>query len=772
MTKDYGKFSEDGREYIINDPKTPRPFDNFIWNDSILANIQQTGAGYTDYQIGDTEMTKLSTGIGRICDFDVFGRDSFMNRLIYIRDNETGEFWNLGWEPVRAAYDSFECRHGIGYTTIESETNGVKAKYKMFVPAGKDPVELWTITLETETERNLTVFTYTQISFKYMWGFNSYGDMFYRCSEMNKENNMMVFSKEPFITPHNHQTGFLAADVEINGFDGSKDFFVGTYNTLSDPEAVVEGKCRGSIGSSDATISVLQFDMKLEGTKEINLVFGVADSVDNAAALKNKYLSNFDAAFKELKTTKEKMFNHNTFTTPDPVFNAQANCWNKQQALFGAEWCRWGWMGYRDIVQHGMGVSNFRPDLTRKIIVDALKHQYSHGLALRGWNPVDTKEYSDSALWLIYTLTSYLKETGDMALLDEVVPYYDKGEATVLGHIDCALDFLEANKGCHDLLLIKFGDWNDSLTGIGKEGKGESVWLSMAYAEALKQMGTLVETLGNDDKAANYRSRYEAMITAINDNAWDGKWYLRGYCDNGEAIGSHENVEGQIYLNVQSWAMICGAATGERMNTIMNSVSELLDTPLGYKLITPTYETFNPIIGRVTSMQPGICENGTIYAHGNAFFIKGLYAMGETEKAYQLYKKVTPAFANSEDCMKKKNPGYVYANCYYGPEHKNSPFKMEFAWVTGSIAWFYNILFDDMLGIKRDYNGIEIAPQLPEEWGTVEAVRSFRGKELNVTLKGAGNVVKSITLNGTAVNVTFIPTEDLLDENNIVVELA
>lgn len=771
--KTYGYFNKDGSEYIITDPKTPRPFDNFIWNDSLFANVQQTGTGYTDYQIDDFELTKLSTGIGRICDFDVFGRDSFMNRLIYIKDNDTGEFWNVGWEPVKKACESYECRHGIGYSVIANVTDGIKAVFRLFVPIGKDPVELWTLTVESETQRNLSIFVYSQISFKYMWGFNSYGDMLYRDSFFSPEHNMMVFTKHPMVSPHEFQTGFMAADKEVAGFDGSKDSFVGMYNTLNEPEAVVDGKCRSSIGSSDATISALQFDLpELNGNETINIVFGVADTKENAAKLKNKYLSNIKASFEALKLEKQEMFEHNKVISPDHTFNFMLNRWNKQQALFGAQWCRWGWMGYRDIVQHGMGVSNFRSDLSRNIIITALEHQYSGGLALRGWNPDDTKEYSDSALWMVFTLTSYLKETGDIDLLAEDVPFYDKGTASVLEHIDRALDFLEANKGIHDLLLIKFGDWNDSLTGIGKEGRGESVWLSMAYAEALKEMAHLAEWLKDPEKQNNYLKRYESIIESINTHAWDGKWYLRGFCDNGLPIGSHTNTEGRIYLNVQSWAFICGAAKGERKQIILDSVNEMLDTPLGYQLITPTYKTFDPVVGRVTALEPGICENGTVYSHGNAFFIKGLYAVNEADLAYKLYQKVTPAFCSEDDEFKKQNPAYVYANGYFGPEHRNSPFKMEFSWVTGSIAWFYNILFDDLLGIKRDYDGIRIAPQIPASWDELEAVRNYRGRTLNIKISRNGGIVKRITLNGENINDNFISLEQLQTENKLIIELA
>ena len=771
--KIYGDFNKDGSEYIITDPKTPRPFDNFIWNDSLLANIQQTGTGYTDYQVENHELTKLSTGIGRICDFDVFGRDSFMNRLIYIRDNDTGEFWNVGWEPVKKAYDNYQCRHGIGYTIIENTTNNLKATFRIFVPIGKDPVELWTLELESidGRKRNISVFIYSQISFKYMWGFNSYGDMLYRDSAFSQENNMMVFSKHPFIKPHEYQTGFMAADRQIDGYDGSKDFFVGMYNKLNEPEAVIEGKCRNSTGSSDATISVLQFNMpELSAKEKINFVFGVSDSLANAVKLKNKYLTKTDVAFDELKAEKQKMFDHNKVITSEATFNSMLNHWNKQQTLLGAQWCRWGWMGYRDIVQHGMGVSNFRPDLTRNIIVEALKHQYGSGLALRGWNPDDRKEYSDSALWMVFTLTSYLKETGDKNLLNEDIPFYDKDSASVLGHVDRALDFLEANKGSHDLLLIKFGDWNDSLTGIGKEGRGESVWLSMAYAEAMREMAKLAQWLELHQKQQNYLERYESIINAINTHAWDGNWYIRGFCDNGKPIGSHKNTEGKIYLNVQSWALICGAANEERKTLLLSSINDMLDTPMGFKLITPTYSTFDPVIGRVTALEPGICENGTVYSHGNVFLIKGLYASGDADSAYQLYKKTTPAFERENNKYKQRNPAYVYANGYFGPDHRNSPYKMEFSWITGSIAWYYNVLFEDLLGIKRDYTGIKIAPMLPEEWTDgFKAVRHYRGHQLNIEVNGNARQIEKIVFNGKELSSDFIEEDQMQAINTVTV---
>ena len=800
-TPDCGHFSKDGLEYVVTRPDTPRPFDNMLWNKQLLGNVQQTGAGYTDYQIGSFEMTKLSQGIGRICDFDVYGRDTFLNRLVYVRDNKTGKFWNVGWEPVKAKPTRFRARHGLGYTILENTTDGVAASFRVFVPAGDEPAEYWTLRLRPLPEpersgskfagskvpgskpanlrtcelgtRDLTVFVYEQISFKYMWGFNSYGDMFYRNSRLDAKRNMAIFTKHPFVTPHPWQTGYLAADRKIDGFDGSKDFFVGTYNQLNEPEAVVKGRCTGSVGSSDATIAALQFDLgkvKAGETVEINLVLGVSDSEAHAAAAARKGLASVEKKFAALVAAKKALAARNAARTPDPVFDSTFNAWHKQQALFGAEWCRWGWMGYRDIVQHAMGCSSFYPERTREILLTALRHQYSSGLALRGWNPIDTKEYSDSALWLVFTLCAYLRETGEKDFLKVEVPFYDKGKATVLGHIQRALDFLERNKGAHRLLLIKFGDWNDSLTGIGKGGKGESVWLSMAYSEALQQMAHLYGWLGDAPAAMDALSRASAINDALNREAWDGDWYVRGFDDDGNAIGSRKNREGQISLNTQSWAILCGAASPARRKKILAAIDKRLKTPLGYQLMSPAYRHFDPVIGRVTSMEPGICENGTIYTHCNSWMVLALLRAGLTERAWSLYRDATPAYGDSP--LKKANPRYVYGNCFFGPEHRNAPYRMEFNWITGSIAWFFNIELDEMLGIRRDYEGLTIAPRLPKDWKGFTQDRTWRGRTFHVTVKGGGDKVKRVTVDGAPLPSPFVPEALVKNGSQIVVEMA
>lgn len=765
MAYRYGYFNEEGTEYIVTDPATPRAFDNFLWNDVLFSNVQQTGVGCCDYQIGDREAVQLLTGNGRVCDFDIFGRDTLMSRLVYVRDNGTGEYWNVNWEPVRKKYERYRCAHGLGYSVISTTVEGIGSEYTIFVPQGSDPVELWKLKTENKSgsPRDLSVFLYNQFQFRYKWGFDSYGDMLFRSSHFNREQNAVVVRKHPHVRPHDYLTAFLTSDEPIAAYDGSREAFVGAYATLAEPRAVVDGRCSDTPGSADATVGAVQYDFTLAPgeTKEITLILGVSDGEDAIPRFREKYLTRFDGCLKELAAEKKKMCSRFSVNTPDGHLNRMLNYWIKEQAAFGAAWCRWGWNGYRDIVQHGFGVSSFQPERTREILLEALRYQYRNGLALRGWNPVDTKAYSDSALWLVFTLVQYIRETGDGGVLDRSVPYYDSEEpASVLEHVEQALDFLETHKGVHGLCLIKFGDWNDSLTAVGKAGRGESVWLSEAYAEALRLMAGLSEFLGRPGKAAEYAGRYEAVRAAVNASAWDGEWYLRCFDDDGKAVGSRGDREGSIFSESQGWALISGIADGERAETVLRSCDAFLRTPQGYRLLAPTFTTPDERIGRISYMEPGICENGTIYSHINIWLILGMLRLGKAEESYGAFQRFTAGYVDGEKDQKGLNPPYIYANCYYGPDHRNSAGKMEFTWITGSISWILNVLMDDLLGIFPDYRGLRIRPCIPGSWKHYEVTRFFRGAEYRISVENpeglsSGRVL--LTVDGTRVEGDTLP---------------
>lgn len=764
MEYKYGYFNKDGDEFVITNPATPRPFDNFLFNDSCYANVHQTGIGCFDYQINGTEGIQLYTGVGRICDYDVFGKDHLYNRLIFIRDNETGDFWTLNWEPVCHPYQSYKCTHGLGYTEIENKTSDTMSKFRIFVPVGKDACELWRISLKNEgaKKRSYSVFTYSQIQFRFKWGFDSYGDTMYRTTRFDEKRNTFYMTKHPFIKPHNYLTAFMTADEKITASEGCQNVFVGEYGTIASPEVVKTGVSRNSIGSANATVCSLRFDITLDAgeNKDINLMLGAGECEDDSLALSEKYLENQDKYFDELKKYYKELYTKNCMKTSDAHLDRLINYWGKHATNFGATWCRWGYNGYRDIVQHGFGVVSFKNERTKEILKEAIQNQYASGMAVRGWNPVDTKAYSDSALWLEFTLTAYLRETGDIAFLNEVYPFRDEGEGTVLEHMDRALDFLEKNKGEHNILLIKFGDWNDSLTGVGKEGKGESVWLSIAYAQALSEMAELAKFLGNTEKEKNYLDRRENIVKAINDNAWDGEWYRRCYTDLGKPIGSKENKYAKMFMEPQCWSLISGVASEERANTLIKAMDEHMKTPVGYMLLTPSFKEFDSTIGRISSMEPGICENGTIYSHTNIWMILGLLKYGKADLAYKLFYEIAPGCITDENKeIKNKCLPYMFANCYLGPEHKNSAFQMEYSWITGSVAWYTNTMENYMIGARPTYNGLVMDPHLPFERASMK--RMFRGAEYDIEIENPGKKFKDvkleITVDGKKISGNIVP---------------
>ena len=765
----YGAFGAEDCAFRIADPATPRAFDNFLWNEACFSCVQQTGVGFFDVQVDDREAVKLYTGIGRICDIETFGRDHLMSRLVYVRDNDTGEFWNVGWEPVCATYENFVCAHDLGCTTIASTVADITASMRIFIPPGADPVELWRISLVNECQRprDLSVFVYNQYSLQYKWGFESYGDMIYRGTWYDEPHQALIVQKHPYVAPHPYLTGFLCADRRPDGFDGTRSSFVGDYNTLASPQSVVRGQCGNIPGSADSTIGALQFNLRLQpGQSEVlALANGIADSPDAGVRLGAQCLEDMDSLYEQVLREKNDRIARNRVTTPDAHFDRLVNAWLKQQALFGATWARWGYMGYRDIVQHGYGVSSFAPHRTRRILQEALTHQYSDGTAMRGWNPIDTKPYSDSALWLVFALTAYLKETGDFAFLEETVSYFDEGEATVAGHIDAALECLEKNKGAHGLCLIRFGDWNDSLTGIGKEGRGETVWLSMAYVYALELWAELREFLADPPAATECRRRAETMRQAIGDHAWDGEWFLRAFDDDGAAVGAGACEQGRIYLNAQSWALMSDVCSANRGESILASCDRLLATPLGYRLLSPPYAQRDDHIGRISYMEPGICENGTIYSHGNAFLMFALLRAGMPDRAYEVFRAAAPGYLEGPDSPKQNCPPYIFANCYYGPEHRNNPLQMEYTWITGSVAWFYNAVLDLMIGIRREYGGLTVDPRLPSDWPEAKIERTFRDRQFHVHIRRTGE--KTVMLNGEKMAGTYIPLQDCADVNRI-----
>lgn len=766
-------YEKDGKELWLDEADPARRFDNMLYNKSYMTLIDQWARGRGFYQ----------DPAGRVCNVVSAGR------TIYIRDEETGECFSVNFSPVWRDCSSYRCGSGFNYQIIENVTDGLKVTWRIYVPAGEDPVEVWDLRVQdvSHTHRKVSVFTCVQMNCD---GVDTYGGSLFRIARYEADINGIFVRTDA--APHEDMdfpihNGFLAADRKPDGWDANLEKFIGSRRTAANPEAVEQGRCQARIASMATPTGTMHFRLQISagGQEDLRLVIGACAQIDHAAALRSKYVRgslDSDEHFDALAAERAAMMRNIRVSTGDESIDPMVNLWLKQQVHYGATWVRWGYKGYRDIVQQAQGVLTQDAALARKDLLAACAHQYADGFALRGWHPLDPLRYADCAQWLVSAVTEYVKETGDFALLEEVVPFVDgeggarqaKGvqhmegvsgggefqsagaggesapPATVYEHLLRAMNRLHTDRGPHDLCLIFFGDWNDSLTGVCKKGRGESVWLSMAFCRCALLMQELAAYLGRKDDAARMAAWHAEMADAINRNAWDGQWYLCALDDDGNPIGSKENDEGKIFLNMQSWAQLGRVCDDERWATALVSTYQHLDSGWGLMLNWPTYTKPQSNIGRLSYLRPGACENGSVYTHGNAFLLLAMAERGMADAALKCWHDIHPGNPRRPVTLQPN----VFFNGYDGPDSDNQPGMGGHAWTTGSASWMFFAMTDYILGLRRTYDGIVIRPCLPSAWKTASITRIYRGTTYKVALNNpAGREnppVKKITIDGKA----------------------
>jgi len=733
------QFAEDYRSLTLDTAEPDRPFENMLFNDAYLTRINQNGFG--------NGMTMNEDGhIAHIVENE---------RIVYIRDDETGEVFSAGFAPVYTPYSSYQSTSGIGYQLIENVTSDLKVTWRIFVPVGDNPIEIWDLRIENggDKKRNLSVFTYAEVSLS---GVDLYNGALYRFAEYKKELNAIFILQDAeqhkTINFPNHNA-FFTADRQAESWDALKDAFVGERNHLSLPSAVKNGRCTGSYASVFNPATCLQFKLSLDvgGVEDTRMMIGGCGNEAMIAELKETYLTgnlDADAHFDALLADREKMMENITISAPEESMNYMLNTWVKHQLQYGAKWVRWGYKGYRDIVQNSQGIVYQDLDQAKESLLKACRHQYQDGFALRGWHPTDPMRYADSAQWMIGAFSEYAKESGDIGIFDTEVPYFDEGSDTVYDHLMKAMVRLREDRGAHGLNLIFFGDWNDSLTGVGRKGKGESVWLSMAFARCALLMAELAEELGKADDVALMKTWHAEMSVSINEHCWDGEWYICALDDDGAPIGSKENEEGKIFLNTQSWAVLGDVDQGGRFDQAMESVEKYLDSGWGLTLNHPTYTKPVDNVGRLSYLRPGICENGSVYTHGNAFLLVALLERRKADRALKLWQDVAPG----NPARPIKNPPNVFVNGYHGPDCDLRPGMAEHTWVTGSAGWMNFAVIEYLYGLRRTFKGLTLNPCMPSSWESASIVRTFRGVTYEVTIqnpsKKDGAALSSLTVNG------------------------
>lgn len=753
----FGHFSNEGSEFIFTTPRTPRPMLNYLWNPLLLSGVNQLGGGTGAY--GDRAAAYIDPeGKGRA----VIIKNG--NRYFYLRDEETGACWNPGWFPSRTELDEYSCVHGLGYSRLSGVLNGIKAEARVFIN-GEDPVEIWTITLSNQSDRarKLKLFSFVEFSLTgYKIYSNYYSNLF---AEFDSDHQLLMAYNTTQDRTHGWFNGFIACSEPVSGYDSSRKAFLGTYGNLQCPDAIAAGGCTGSLASNEDMVGVLENAVTLQPgeSRSFHVLIGATDTRERACGVAEKLFApgRIEADFAELLASRERMKETIRIETPDGKVNTLVNNWIKQQVQLCAEAGRDTGKGFRDQLQDAWAIASFNPELAKEKILETLRYQYRDGRCVRGWLPLDTHIYSDGPVWIAPTVNAYLKETGDYSFLDIVVPYLDEGEATVWEHMLTAARYSSEDLGERNLVLAHDGDWNDSLNGIGVGGKGESVWTSIALYFALNHTAEMASSVRKDEAVAEeMKERAVRIKEAVNDKGWDGEWYLAGYNDTGDKVGTHTEEEGSIYLNSQTWALMSGVAEGERVAQCLKAVDERLDSPYGPLTLSPTYTHYRPEIGRLTGFVGGIWENGAPYCHGGTFKIVSDCCLGRGDEAYRTMLKIMPDSESNPSDYSGCEP-YALTNMYFGPDNPRAGQTM-FAWVTGTAGWIFRSATQYMLGFHPGYNSFYLEPVIPAHWGECRIRRSFRGDVYEIRIvnpKGVQAGVAGIRLDGKEVDGNVIPVQ-------------
>ncbi len=761
----YGHFSTDGREYIITNPNTPRPWFNYLFNDLYHCLISQTGGGFS--YLRDPKYYRIHR-------YDHLSSDR-PGRYLYLKDVAKNKVWTLNWQPSREKLSEWEARHGLGYTTLKAAANGIKGSITYFVTR-EAPVELWLVSLKnsTKSRRTLQVYPFVELICGDVALETHYRNilMLYNDAVFDEDSQTIVAFKQPFKSWHKPGYGFFSASFPVESFECRREAFVGPYGDLSDPVAL-KGKKLSSHGCrGEDMVGVLQGTITLKPgeTKEFVVVSGITVKRDEIPSLVKRFRS-VEAATQELVGVKaywQRVLEKVWVETPDPNFNRMTNLWGKYQLFAITHWRGTshyhgaeGGQGYRDTAQDVEGLLSLDVGTAREKLERLLFYQYKNGHAVSGFSEVEGTwenqgvqgviKKADVAVWLPYSVVSYVKETGDTAFLKKEIPFHDGDSASVYEHVLRAVRYLYGARGQHGLPLIGHADWNDAYDHVGVKGKGESVWLGMAFVRACRQVEELAKFIGDSAVAQEMRSKAEELTRIVNDAGWDGAWYLAAFNDNGLKIGSSKNQEGKVPLNSQTWAILSGIVPPERLPSILEKIDRYLDTPYGPALFLPSYTSFNPEIGRVTAFCPGTKENAAVFSHACAFKVVADCTIKRGDQAYATFSKLMPMSKAKQDHDKYKVEPYVWAEYVIGPGSSDRFGEGAFTWNTGTTPWMYVAATEWILGARREFDGLLIDPCFPKHWKKATIRRIFRGTTYEIAIKnpeGVSSGVKQVTVDG------------------------
>jgi cellobiose phosphorylase len=798
----YGFFDDENREYVITTPKTPYPWINYLGSEKFFGLISHQAGGYCFYR--DARLRRLLRYRYNNVPTDVGGR------YFYIRE-EDGSFWSPSYMPVKSELDAFECRHGLGYTKITGERRGLRAEVTFLIPLGHN-AEVHQVRVQNTgaRPRSFKLFSYLEFC---LW--NAYDDMTnyqrnFSIGEVEIEKTATantIYHKTEYRERRDHYA-LYHVNAAVAGFDTDRETFMGLYNGMDAPDAVAKGEPGNSIASGWAPVGSHCLSVTLAPGEQKTFVFTLG-YIENPVAKKwekpgviakdraHDLIKLFStegqvtAALTALRDDWTRLLGYYQVKSSDPKLDRMVNIWNPYQCMVtfnmsrSASYFETGigrGMGFRDSNQDLLGFVHLVPERARERIIDIASTQFADGSAYHQYQPLTKRGnndvgsgFNDDPLWLIFGVAAYIKETGDFAVLNELVPFDNdaKNVATLFEHLKRSFNHVLNNLGPHGLPLIGRADWNDCLnlncfsetpdesfqtTGNRTGRTAESVFIAGMFVGVAPDYAALARKFGQPEDAARAEAEAAKMVDVVLEHGWDGDWFLRAYDFFGNKVGSKDNREAQIFIEPQGFCVMAGIGvkTGEARKAL-DAVKERLDTRYGIVLNNPPFTEYHVELGEISSYPPGYKENAGIFCHNNPWIMIAETVLGRGDLAFEYYKKITPAYLEDISEIHRLEP-YVYAQMIAGKdavrhgEAKNS-------WLTGTAAWNFVAISQHMLGIRPDYDGLRVQPCIGKEIRGFTVTRRCRGAEYQIRVKNshAGAVAARLSIGGNPVKGNLVP---------------
>ncbi len=800
----YGYFNDKKKEYIITNPKTPVKWTNYVGTLSFGGIVDHTGGSLITK--GDPALNRIVKYIPQLPSSD------FKGETLYIRIKEKNGFkvFSPFFVPTLDKYDKYECHVGLSYQKIISEFYHIRTEVTIFVPQGENVV-VRDITITNIGDHPIEIDVIPVVEFTHFDALKQYTNADWVPQTMtvdaDKNKDGTVLLRQYAFMKKAYEQNFFTSNYPVDSFQTDRKLFLGDneYGTWKNPLELQNSSLSNFEARRADNIAALLHKLgELAPGESKRLITQLGqEEPDNITHTVEKFKSEaaVDKAFADLGDFWEEYLSKQQYHTPDDSFNTMVNIHNPRQCHTTLNWSRYlslyqlglgaRGLGFRDSSQDVMGILASVPEEGRKLIEKLLSVQKSNGSAMHQFFPLtmeanegDSREeeghkfYGDDHLWIILAVSEYVKETGNYDFLNKEITFYDKElsiedreKGTVLEHLKRSLNFTKSNTGQHQLPLLGFADWNDT---VNLPGNAESIFIANLYGRALNEMIPLMQHLGDMELAGQYEKDHAHMKEVLNNTSWDGEWYKRYFEENGSPIGSKENTEGQIYTNAQSWSVLSGFATDERAKTALDSVYNKLNTKYGIKLSYPGYNGFDPSKGGVTTYPPGAKENGGIFLHSNPWVMIAETMLGNGDRAFRYYNQINPASHNEDNMDTFECDPYCYPQNILGDEHPQFGLARN-SWLSGTSSWTYQAATKHIMGIKPLHTGLEINPCIPKAWDGFTAVRKFRNAVYEISVSNPHHVskgVKFLTVDGKKTEGIVIPIFNDNKKHHIEVEMG